>query len=70
MPRHFTLWEADRLLPQIRDWMQEAVNLKAEFDEAEHAVQALAERITMMGGIVADRERASANKVRARICGT
>jgi len=52
------------MLPQVREWMSEAVPLKAEYDEAERAVQALAERITMMGGIVANRERAAENKQR------
>ena len=64
MSRHFTLWEAERTLPQIREWMREAVALKEQYDEAEHAVQALAERITIMGGIVANRERAAENKSR------
>ncbi|MGO4879210.1 MAG: DUF2203 domain-containing protein [Bryobacteraceae bacterium] len=64
MPRRFTLWEAERMLPQIRDWMREAVDLKSQFDDAEHAVQALATRITMMGGIVPDRERAAKDRAR------
>jgi len=52
------------MLPQIREWMREAVALKSQYDEAEHAVQSLKERITMMGGIVANRERAFADKAR------
>lgn len=50
------------MLPQIREWMREAVEWKAQYDEAEHAVQSLAARITMMGGIVANRERAAEDK--------
>jgi hypothetical protein len=62
MPKRFTLWEAQRALPQIRDWMREAVALKSLYDEAERAIQSLTERITMMGGIVANRERAAGDK--------
>jgi len=64
MARHFTLWEAERLLPQIQEWMRGAVALKSQYDEAEHAIQKLAERITLMGGVVVDREQAAENKVR------
>jgi len=62
MSRRFTLWEAERILPQIREWMREAVAAKAEYEEAERPVRALAERIALMGGILADRDRAAENK--------
>jgi hypothetical protein len=64
MSKRFTLWEAERTLPQIREWMREAVAMKAQYDEAEHAVQSLATRITMMGGTVVNRERAAEDKAR------
>jgi len=64
MLRRFTLWEAERMLPQIREWIREAIDLKSQYDDAERAVQSLTERITMMGGIVADRQRATADKAR------
>ncbi len=51
------------MLPQIREWMGEAVGLKSRYDEAQQAMQALTERITLMGGIVADRDRAAQNKI-------
>ena len=57
------------MLPQIGDWMREAVAMKSQFDEAEHAVQSLATRITMMGGIVANRERAAEDKARREVSG-
>ncbi|MGA2131662.1 MAG: DUF2203 domain-containing protein [Bryobacteraceae bacterium] len=69
MSRRFTLWEAERMLPQVREWMREAVELKSRYDEAEHGVQALVERITMMGGIVVDRECAAENKSRRDTAG-
>ena len=64
MAKRFTLWEAERMLPQVRDWMREAVAMKSQYDEAERAVQALATRITMMGGIVANRAKAAEDKER------
>src|SRR5689334_8936229 len=64
MSRRFTVWEAERLLPQVREWIEDAIALKPRYDDAEHAIQALTERITMMGGIVADREHAAADKAR------
>src|SRR5271166_2399230 len=69
MARRFTLWEAERMLPQIREWMREAVAVKSQYDEAERAVQSLAARITMMGGIVVNRERAGEDKARRDAAG-
>jgi hypothetical protein len=69
MSKRFTLWEAERMLPQIRDWMHEAVEMKSQYDDAEHAVQSLVSRITMMGGIVVDRERAADDKARRDAAG-
>ena len=64
MPRRFTLWEAERLLPQIQDWMREAVSLKSQYDAAEQTMRALSERIMVMGGIVVDGRRAAEDKAR------
>ena len=69
MARRFTLWEAERMLPQIREWMREAVEVKSQYDEAERAVHSLAARITMMGGIVVDRERAAEDKAQREAAG-
>ena len=57
------------MLPQIRDWMREAVAMKSQYDEAEQAMQSLASRITMMGGIVVNRERAADDKARREVAG-
>jgi hypothetical protein len=69
MSQRFTLWEAERMLPQIREWMREAVAMKSQYEEAEQAVQSLATRITMMGGIVVNRERAAEDKARRDVAG-
>ena len=57
------------MLPQIREWMREAVAMKSQYEEAEQAVQSLATRITMMGGIVVNRERAAEDKARRDVAG-
>jgi len=57
------------MLPQIRDWLREAVAVKSEFDAAEQAVQSLTARITMMGGIVVNRDRAAEDKARREVSG-
>jgi len=69
MSKRFTLWEAERLLPQIRGWMRDAVSLKSEYDEAERAVHSLVERIMVMGGIIVDGKRASEDKARRESTG-
>ncbi len=67
MAKRFTKWEAERLLPQVRDWMREAVAMKTEYDEAEQALQAMAQRITLMGGVSIDRDVAANNKARREV---
>ena len=57
------------MLPQVRDWMREAVAMKSQYDEAERAVQSLSMRITMMGGIVVNRERAAEDIARRDAAG-
>jgi hypothetical protein len=69
MSKRFTLREAEQLLPQIRDWMREAVSLKTRYDEAERAVRALTERIMVMGGIIVDSKRAAEDKARRENAG-
>ena len=43
--------------------------MKSQFDEAEHAVQSLSTRITMMGGTVVNRERATEDRDRRDTAG-
>jgi len=69
MSRRFTLWEAERLLPQVREWMRDAVATKAEYDRAEKAVQSLAARITMLGGVVVDRDKAAEDRAQKENAG-
>lgn len=54
MPTHFTLREAQSLVPKISELLREAVASRAEAAEAEREVRASTERIILMGGVVVD----------------
>ncbi|HZT30772.1 MAG TPA: DUF2203 domain-containing protein [Bryobacteraceae bacterium] len=56
MSKCFTLQEAAGLLPQVGTLLREAVSLKSQHDEADQALQALAQRIALTGGMVVDRQ--------------
>ena len=60
MPRRFTLQQAQSLLPQVSSLIQEAVALKAECQQAEESIERLSQKVMLYGGIIVDRERASA----------
>src|SRR3954462_3124842 len=54
MPRYFTLEEARAALPVVGRSIRESVQAKARYLEAEKAIQDLAQRILMMGGLNVD----------------
>ena len=58
MAKRFTLAEAQALVPHVDRLLREAIALKAEYDEAEGAMQKFTQRVMMMGGVSVDRERA------------
>jgi hypothetical protein len=62
MPRYFTLTEARAALPLVGRSIREAVQAKAHYLEAENAIQNLAQRILMMGGLNVDTGAAEAWK--------
>jgi hypothetical protein len=57
MSRRFKLEEAQRLIPHMNLYLHEAIEQKAAYDDAEHEIQAFCQRVTVMGGMVVDRER-------------
>jgi len=57
MSKRFTLEQATRLLPHMTVHLQEAIEMKAAYEEAEHEIQAFCQRVTVMGGMVVDHER-------------
>jgi hypothetical protein len=64
MARRFTLAEAQSLIPRVDALLREAVSLKSEYQEAEQAIQAVAQRVALMGGMIVNREQAIDNKNR------
>lgn len=64
MPRRFYLSEAESLLPQVKEWLREALELKTVCQEAEQKIEALSQKVMLYGGIIVDRERAQAVRQR------
>src|SRR5205823_6638863 len=64
MSKRFTLEEAQGLLPEVGRLLRSAIDAKAEYQEAERAIQEMNERIMLMGGIMVDRDRALDSKTR------
>jgi hypothetical protein len=64
MSRHFTLEEAESLLPEVNRLLGAAVAAKIEYDEVVLVLRALAERVMLMGGMNINREVALASKAR------
>ena len=62
MPKRFTLTEAESLLPEIDSILREAVSLKAQYLEAEEAIQSFAQRVAMQGGVLVDRATVMRNR--------
>jgi hypothetical protein len=57
MARRFTLAEAQSLIPEVSRLLRDAVSLKGAYQEAEQAIQTWTQRITMMGGVMVDRNQ-------------
>lgn len=54
MPRHFTLQEAQRLLPDVEAGLRRARTLKSELDGVEAEIRSFLRRVQMLGGIQVD----------------
>ena len=68
MSRRFTLEAAESLLPEIEKGMREAIALKSAFEEAQSELQAVAQRVMMLGGVLVDREKVHQHKLRRDQC--
>jgi hypothetical protein len=64
MSRRFTLEEAEGLLPEIEKTLREAISHKSEFEQAEGALQAINQRVIMLGGVLVDRQAVYQDKLR------
>ena len=52
------------MIPRVDRLLREAVSLKSQYQEAEQAVQAIMQRVTLMGGMMVDRDRVIDSKNR------
>jgi hypothetical protein len=52
VPRYFNLLEAEGLLPEVQRLVRGLLEYKTEFDEAAEGLMLIAQRITIMGGMV------------------
>jgi len=57
MSRRFTLAEAESLIPSVDRLMRQAVELKSGYANAERRMDSYQQRIALMGGMIADREK-------------
>ena len=57
MSRHFTLTEAEALLPTVERHIRQVVHLKREHDAAQQEQREFQRNISMMGGMRIDRSR-------------
>jgi hypothetical protein len=64
MPRHFTLAEAQELLPTLQSWLQTAVEARQRMAAAEESMQEMRRRVAQMGGVRPDRALAIELKMR------
>ena len=64
MPTHFTLREAQSLIPKVSGLLREAIASRTEAAEAEREVRASTERIVLMGGVLVNTAVARQAKVR------
>ena len=68
MARYFRIEEAQRLIPQVRDTLQNAISLRRLYAEAELALRNTLNWISMSGGALVDRDAVSAQRARREEC--
>ncbi len=50
MSKIFTLQEAERLVPIVKEWLQRAIESKSEVETVERELQGIRKRIDLLGG--------------------
>lgn len=64
MARHFTLEQAESLLPELEKEVRRAISLKSEYAEAASEMETISRRIMLSGGALVNREQLAALKSR------
>jgi len=68
MAAHFTVREAERLLPEVKRAIRQAIARKAEYQQAQTELDGYLRRLAQLGGALADRQTVSALKSSAEQC--
>ena len=50
MNKIFTLQEAERMVPRVKEWLERAIESKREVETIERELQGISERINFLGG--------------------
>ena len=69
MQRFFTLAEAERVLPEVERLLRRLIQLKQEYEASDAELSRLAQRITLIGGMIPPRERIAELRGRKDACG-
>jgi hypothetical protein len=67
--RFFTLAEAERVLPEVERLLRRLIQLKQEYEASDAELSRLAQRITLIGGMIPPRERIAELRGRKDACG-
>jgi hypothetical protein len=69
MSRRFSLLEAQSLISTVDPLLRKAIELKSEYEEAERAMDSVAQRIALLGGVLLERKPAVQARDRQRQAG-
>jgi hypothetical protein len=64
VPRFFTLREAEDLLPEVERLLRSSIQAKQDYESGSAELTQIAQRITLMGGILVRREEIVASRTR------
>lgn len=64
MPRFFSLPQAEELLPEVERLVRSLVQAKQEYDSGEAELDAVKQRITLLGGVALSREQVLGSRTR------
>ncbi len=64
MPRFFTLLEAEGFLPEVERLLRSSIQAKQDYESGDAELSQIAQRITLMGGILVRREEVVASRTR------
>jgi hypothetical protein len=64
VPRFFTLLEAEGFLPEVERLLRSSIQAKQDYESGDAELNQMAQRITLMGGILVRREEVVASRTR------